>query len=137
VQITTKVTWSSRAGPSCRETIVFRCHRLAIIKSQSLNVSGHARPLVSYSPERKRQNQELRRYLYKNLYYNPRVHQPNLQAVRLLEELFAHFLKHPDEMGSQAKKRLKHDGLHRAVCDYLAGMTDRYAMLEYQRSLKP
>ncbi len=146
------VSEHGRLPDECRRYFVIRClidgqvkdvvttteNRLARLKIESSRaVREHVRPLVSYSSERKRQNQELRRYLYKNLYYNPRVHQPNLQAVRLLEELFAHFLQHPDEMGSQAKKRLKHDGLHRAVCDYLAGMTDRYAMLEHQRSLKP
>ncbi|HZL14261.1 MAG TPA: deoxyguanosinetriphosphate triphosphohydrolase, partial [Verrucomicrobiae bacterium] len=72
-------------------------------------------------------------YLYKNLYYNPVVHQPNLRAVKMLEELFNHFLKHPQEIGENSQKRLKEIGLHRAVCDYLAGMTDRYVMLEYQR----
>jgi dGTPase len=89
--------------------------------------------LIAYSPERRALNLELRDYLYKNLYYNPVVHQPNLRAVRMLPELFNYFLKHPKEIGESAQKRLKKIGLHRAVCDYIAGMTDRYVMLEYQR----
>jgi dGTPase len=67
------------------------------------------------------------------LYYNPIVHQPNLRAVKLLGELFNYYLKHPKEIGESSRKRIKKFGLHRAVCDYLAGMTDRYVMLEYQR----
>jgi dGTPase len=51
----------------------------------------------------------------------------------MLEELFKYFLKHPQDIGESAQKRLKKIGLHRAVCDYLAGMTDRYVMLEHQR----
>ena len=91
------------------------------------------KPLVVYSPERRALNLELRRYLYKNLYYDPVVHRPNLRAVKMLGELFEHFLKHPEEMGRGTQNRVKKTGLHRAVCDYLAGMTDRYVMLEHQR----
>jgi len=97
------------------------------------DVRRNPKALIAYSPERRKLNLELRDYLYKNLYYNPVVHQPNLRAVKMLEELFNHFLKHPQEIGENSQKRLKEIGLHRAVCDYLAGMTDRYVMLEYQR----
>jgi dGTPase len=89
--------------------------------------------LIRYSPERRTLNLELRNYLYKNLYYNPIVHKPNLRAVKLLGELFNYYLKHPKEIGESSRRRLKKIGLHRAVCDYLAGMTDRYVMLEYKR----
>ena len=89
--------------------------------------------LIQYSPERRKLNRELRNYLYKNLYYNPVVHQPNVRAVKMLEQLFKHFLAHPQEIGESTQRRLKQTGLHRAVCDYLAGMTDRYVLLESQR----
>ena len=89
--------------------------------------------LIQHGSERRGLNLELRDYLYKNLYYNPVVHQPNLRAVKMLEQLFHYFLKHPEEIGESSKKRLKKIGLHRAVCDYIAGMTDRYVMLEHQR----
>ena len=93
----------------------------------------NAKALVAYSPERRELNLELRDYLYKNLYFNPVVHQPNLRAVKLLGELFNYFLDHPNEIGERSQKRIKKIGLHRAVCDYLAGMTDRYVMQEYTR----
>ena len=92
-----------------------------------------ARPLIAYSLGRRVLNLELRNYLYKNLYYNPVVHGPNLRAVKLLGRLFEYFLAHPKGIGESSQKRIKKFGLHRAVCDYLAGMTDRYVMLEYQR----
>ena len=97
----------------------------------------HPKPLVQYSPQRARLNAQLRSYLYENLYFNPEVHEPNRRAVRMLEELFIYFLKHPGEMGELAQKRAQTDGPHRAVCDYLAGMTDRYALVEYQRLVHP
>ncbi len=92
-----------------------------------------SKPLIQYSPERKKLNQELRRYLYKNLYFNPVVNAPHLRAKQLLKDLFNYYLKHPAEIGEQARKRARKVGRYRAICDYLAGMTDRYAMLDYQR----
>ena len=97
------------------------------------DVRRFPKPLIQYSPERRKLNLELRKYLYKNLYYNPVVHQPNLRAVKMLGQLFNYYLKHPKEIGDSSRRRLKKIGLHRAVCDYLAGMTDRYTMLEYER----
>jgi len=56
-----------------------------------------------------------------------------LRAVKMLERLFKYCLAHPQAIGESSQKRIKKTGLHRAVCDYIAGMTDRYVMLEYQR----
>jgi dGTPase len=92
-----------------------------------------ARPLVQYSPARRKLNLELRHFLYRNLYYNPVVHGPNTRAVRMLADLFKYFLKHPAEMGEHARQRARGPGRYRAICDYLAGMTDRYAMREHER----
>jgi dGTPase len=97
------------------------------------DVRRYPKALIQHSPDRRKLNLELRDYLYKNLYFNPVVHQPNMRAVKMLEHLFHYFLKHPDEIGEGAQKRVKKAGLRRAVCDYIAGMTDRYVMLEYDR----
>jgi dGTPase len=96
-------------------------------------VRAQAAVLVQYSPKRHKFNLELRDFLYDNLYYNPVVHEPNQRAVRMMEQLFRHYLEHPQEIGQQARKRVKKIGLHRAVCDYIAGMTDRYVIREHQR----
>ena len=92
-----------------------------------------AKPLINYSARRRRMNAALRRYLYKNLYYNPVVHEPNNRAGRMLEQLFRYYEKHPIQMGEKSKRRARQIGWPRAICDYLAGMTDRYALQEHQR----
>lgn len=94
-------------------------------------------PLVRYSPERRRSNLELRKYLYRNLYFNPVVHGPNQRAVRMLRELFQYLMDHPTEMGSMTRRRAETDGWPRAVCDYISGMTDRYCMQEHDRLIGP
>jgi len=96
-------------------------------------VRAQPRALVQYSPKRRKLNLELRDFLYGNLYYNPVVHEPNQRAVRMMERLFHHYMEHPQEVGGQSRKRIKKEGLHRAVCDYIAGMTDRYVVQEQNR----
>jgi dGTPase len=91
------------------------------------------RALVRYSPKRRVLNLQLRKYLYRNLYYNPEVHEPNRRAVRMLEELFRYFTNHPRQISELFRQRARRDGWPRAVCDYLACMTDRYAIQEHQR----
>jgi len=99
------------------------------------NVREQPKPLVQYSEERGKLNQELGRFLYQNLYDSSAVNEPHLRARKILEDLFQHYVAHPQEIGSLSRKRARKDGLPRAVCDYLAGMTDRYAIQEHQRLL--
>lgn len=99
------------------------------------DVRQHARKLIRYSAERKASNAQLRKYLYRNFYYHPVVHGPNLRATRMLKELFEHLIAHPADMSETAQSRIKGLGLHRAVCDYIAGMTDLYVMKEHDRLL--
>jgi dGTPase len=140
-----------RLADECRRYFIIRClidmqvtdvvqHTEALIARRvrcADDVRRQARPLVQYSPGRRQQNLALRRFLYRNLYYNPVVNEPHLRARRVLEELFAFYLEHPAELGGAARRRARRDGWERAVCDYLAGMTDRYALLEHQRLLPP
>jgi dGTPase len=107
---------------------------IAAAKVKSVDdVRKFPKPLIQYSPERRKLNIELRKYLYKNLYFNPVVNEPHIRAKQLLRDLFGYYLKHPKALGEQARKRIRRDGLHRAVCDYIAGMTDRYLILEHAR----
>ena len=93
----------------------------------------HAQALVQYSPSRRQMNQELREYLYQNLYFSPEVHLPHERATQMLEDLFHYYQENPGQLDEPWRKRVRQTGRSRAVCDYLAGMTDRYAMQEYQR----
>ncbi len=97
------------------------------------DVRRFARPLIQYSPTRRALNIELRKYLYKNLYFNAVVNEPHIRAKQLLKDLFDYYLNHPKEIGEQARKRIRKIGKYRAVCDYIAGMTDRYAIAEHKK----
>jgi dGTPase len=97
------------------------------------DVRNSRRRLVGYSAGRRRENLALRRYLYKNLYYNPVVNRPNREAARLLSEVFKRFVDDPSLMGKGPAARVAEDGVHRAVCDYVSGMTDRFCLQEFER----
>jgi dGTPase len=90
-------------------------------------------PLISYSEELLRANRELRRFLYENVYYHPRVAEVNGRACEMLRSVFAAYLGAPDLLGDAAAKRIESEGLHRTICDYIAGMTDRYLLEEHAR----
>jgi len=90
-------------------------------------------PLICYSADLLEANRELRRFLYQNVYYHPRVAEVNRRACEMLRKVFEAYVVDPDRLGEAAAKRIEAEGLHRTVCDYIAGMTDRYLMEEYAR----
>ena len=90
-------------------------------------------PLIRYSEGMLGANRELREFLYANLYYHPTVRNVNERACDMLRSVFDAYLENPELLGGNTAKRIHRDGLHRAVCDYLSGMTDRYLMREYER----
>ena len=90
-------------------------------------------PLIGYSEQLCTANRALRTFLYANLYYHPDVAHVNRRACEMLNRVFAAYLENPNLLGSNATGRIEADGLHRAVCDYLSGMTDRYLLDEYAR----
>ena len=96
-------------------------------------VRRHPTPLIRASPEVRAANRELRAFLYKNLYHHPRVAGRNRRACRMLEQVFRAFEKNPARLGRASAARVEEQGLHRTICDYLSGMTDRYLIAEHQR----
>lgn len=93
------------------------------------------KPLIRYSAGRRKLNAQLRKYLYRNFYFHPTVHSPNVRATELMEQLFRHYLQNPKTLGELSRKKIRKLGLHRTVCDYIAGMTDLYVMKEHERLL--
>ena len=117
-----------------RDVVNFTSRRLE--SEGVLNVSevrAYRVPLVTYSPPQQQHNLELREYLYRNLYYHPEVHEPNRSAVALLVPLFDYYSNNPSQMGAQYGQVNGQNELARAVCNYIAGMTDRFVRNECQR----
>jgi dGTPase len=94
-------------------------------------------PLIRYSDALLEANRELRRFLYKNVYYHPRVAEVNRRACEMLRAVFEAYLLAPERLGDAAARRIENEGLHRTICDYVAGMTDRYLLEEHARLTAP
>ena len=97
------------------------------------DVRKEPEPLVRYSKRLGEANRALREFLYANVYYHPRVSEVNRRACEMLRKVFDSYIVEPGRLGAGAAKRIEREGLHRTVCDYVAGMTDRYLMEEYAR----
>jgi dGTPase len=93
--------------------------------------------MITYSPFGQRLNRELKDFLYANLYRHWRVMRMQLKAQRSLKEMFEAFLAAPYILPQSVQEIVPQRGLHRTICDYLAGMTDRYALQEHSRLLDP
>jgi dGTPase len=89
--------------------------------------------LVCYSPGLWNMLVPLRSFLFEHVYWHPAVHKANEDAVEMMRKLFLHYVSHPDVMGGKAQTRIPAEGVWRTACDYVSGMTDRYALEEFQK----
>ncbi|MEI8344811.1 MAG: deoxyguanosinetriphosphate triphosphohydrolase [Candidatus Omnitrophota bacterium] len=92
---------------------------------------------VQFGSELSRQRQELRALLGQKLYRHYRVIRMSEKAQRFVKALFEVYLAKPEQLPPGSQRRLKSEGKHRVICDYIAGMTDRYAQDEYRRFFEP
>ncbi|MBW2689862.1 MAG: deoxyguanosinetriphosphate triphosphohydrolase [Deltaproteobacteria bacterium] len=101
------------------------------------DVRGQKANLVMFSKETARRNRELKAFLYKNLYRHYKVERMRIKAERFLTLLFDNYLQHPTLLPSNYQSNYEQLGRERVICDYIAGMTDRYALDEYKRLFEP
>jgi dGTPase len=91
-------------------------------------------PLVRFSSEVHHQSRQLKKFLFDNLYRHPQVMQTTNNARQVVSELFAAYVSQFQQMSQEYQVRYQQEGdLHRVVSDYIAGMTDRFAIREHQR----
>ena len=80
----------------------------------------------------------LRKFLFENVYFNPIAKSEESRAGDMLISLYKYFIKNPDKMPDEYKRNIdKTNSLERAVCDYIACMTDRYAVLTFENIFIP
>lgn len=93
--------------------------------------------IVGNSEEWIKMNRDLKDFLYTNLYKHYRVMRMSAKADMILSRLFDIFLERPYLMPTHIQKHIDERGLEVAICDYIAGMTDRYAIEQYQKLFEP
>lgn len=103
----------------------------------SQDVKKSNKKIVTFSKNMLNLRTPLRAFLMEKLYHNYRVMRMSIKAKRFIEELFKAYGESPQQLPPEAQKRIGKDGTRRAVCDYIAGMTDRYALDEYKKLFYP
>jgi dGTPase len=106
--------------------------RIAATAPKDIEAVRNGPPLISFSDDMQQKQLELKQFLRRNLYQHYRVQRMSSKASRIVRDLFEAFKEDaglmPDDFQIKAK-----DDHARAVADYIAGMTDRYASVEYRR----
>ena len=80
---------------------------------------------------------DLHEFLYKNVYLNPAAKAEESKVLGIVEGIYKDLLLHPQKMGEEYQRIIETDGLDRAICDYIAGMTDHYAVTVYSNIYIP
>jgi dGTPase len=101
-------------------------------RPRTLAEVGRAPQLIDFSPEIRGEQQELKQFLSANLYRHYRVNRAAAKARRIVRELFQAFSEEPRLLPPEFQEQHQRDG-PRAIADYVAGMTDRYAIREHRR----
>ena len=110
---------------------------LALHALADVDAVRRAPPLVMFGEVMRERSQELKQFLFKNLYRHPRVMETTARAQEVVRDLFAAYIESPHEMNAGfAEQAAAADAAPvraRAVADFIAGMTDRFAMREHER----
>ena len=103
----------------------------------SLDIQKLKINVIGYSEDMHRNNRELKDFLFKNLYHHYRVIRMQVKAGQIITDLFSAYLAEPLILPDHVQTWIPVRGVERTVCDYIAGMTDRYAIEEHARLHDP
>jgi dGTPase len=93
--------------------------------------------VIGFSEDMHRRNRELKDFLYTNLYRHHRVVRMAVKAERIIADLFKAYQTDPEMLPHHVQEGITEHGLERTICDYIAGMTDRYAIEENRKLFDP
>jgi dGTPase len=91
--------------------------------------------LASFSSEAGAKNAQLKRFLSTRLYNLPALVEERERSATALDELFQYYMDHPEAMPVSYIEQIRHEPIHRVVCDYIVGMTDQYLLRLHQECL--
>ena len=92
---------------------------------------------VCLSPAVDQALKELRAFMFQRVYYNPVAKSEETKAKDMLQRMFEYYVNHPEKLPEDFQPQLSFDGMERTVCDYIAGMTDNYAVDKFTEIFVP
>jgi len=93
--------------------------------------------VIGFSEDMIRRNRQMKDFLYANLYRHHRVVRMAVKAEQIVSNLFQAYMAEPEMLPQHVQNLLGERSQERTICDYIAGMTDRYAVEEYQKLFDP
>ncbi|WP_298969783.1 deoxyguanosinetriphosphate triphosphohydrolase [uncultured Roseobacter sp.] len=125
-------------GVLVEDVINFAQARLMSLQPQSVDdVRGAGQTIIRFSDDVFSDLKVIRSFLFDRMYRAPSVVEMRAQVTQVVEELFPYFMSHPDQLPKQWRKDVDEaqgeTALARIVSDYIAGMTDRFALQEHDR----
>ncbi|RPI78471.1 MAG: deoxyguanosinetriphosphate triphosphohydrolase [Chloroflexi bacterium] len=93
--------------------------------------------VIGFSEDMHRRNRQLKDFLYANLYRHYRVVRMTVKAEKVVADLFHLYEEEPEMLPDHIHRFIEERGLERTICDYIAGMTDRFAVDEYRKLFDP
>ena len=103
----------------------------------SVITASAGKPEIAFTPEIGEATMQLRKFLFDHVYTNPLAKSEDKKAQELLASLFEYYVKHPEEMPDLYYRNTKTEPVERCVCDFVGGMTDRYAIDRYTELFIP
>ncbi len=123
---------SVREIPKRLRTVLGETHSERIdTMVNSIIRASTGKPRIVMEDEIQQATDELREFLFENVYRNPIAKSEERKAQEMLIRLFDHFVKHPEGMPELYRRNCETESVERCVCDFLSGMTDRYAIEVY------
>lgn len=108
----------------------------SVVSRYARSVTGELSE-IEFEPEVRRAHDDLKAFLFENVYTNPIAKSEERKAMALVEKLYKFFLDNPDRLPTKYQSILSNFDSHRAVCDYIASMTDSFAISLYTSLFVP
>ena len=99
--------------------------------------SSMDKPVIAMTPSVEVAMLELREFMFEHVYRNPVAKGEEVKARRIIQELYKYYMKHPEKLPPDFLPQLDLEGMPRVVCDYVAGMTDKYAVFKFEEIFVP
>jgi dGTPase len=93
--------------------------------------------VIGFSEDMNRRNRQMKDFLYANMYRQHRVVRMAVKAEQIITDLFDAYQADPEILPEHVQESIGDRGLERTICDYIAGMTDRFAVQEHQKIFDP
>ena len=110
--------------------------RINTLVCDTINTSREA-GTVMLSPKVEKALKDLRAFMFEHVYRNPLAKGQESKAKDMLQRLYEYYITHPEALPEDFQPQLSFDGMERTVCDYIAGMTDNYAVDKFTEIFIP